>query len=99
MQGRYIERVRTTIDLPPSVLSRAKRLAAERGTTLSAVVTDALASHLRSAPQHTRPQPFELIVRGRAGARFATPAEIEAIADDEDRAALRVPGARGRATP
>jgi hypothetical protein len=81
------------------VLTRAKRLAAERGISLSAVVTDALSIHLRAAPHGTPDKPFELIVRGRAGAHFPTPGEMEAILDQEDSAALGVPGKLGRAAP
>jgi hypothetical protein len=84
--------VRTTIDLPPRVLSAAKRVAAERQTTLSAVVNEALGAYLGAARRRTPDKPFELIVRGRAGARFPTPAEIAAAVDEEDRAALRIPG-------
>jgi hypothetical protein len=91
--------VRTTIDLPPRVLSAAKRIAAERQTTLSAVVNDALGAYLGAVRRRSTDKPFELIVRGRAGARFPTPAEMAAASDDEDLAALRIPGLARRATP
>lgn len=91
--------MRTTIDLPPRVLTAAKRIAAERQTTLSALVNDALAVYLGAARRRSPEKPFELIVRGRAGARFPTPAEIEAVADEEDRAALRIPGISRHAAP
>jgi hypothetical protein len=91
--------MRTTIDLAPGVLTTAKRIAAERQTTLSAVVNEALGAYLGAARQRAPDKPFELIVRGRTGARFPTPAEIAATADEEDRAALRIPGLRRRADP
>ena len=40
--------MRTTIDLPEPMLQNAKALAAQRHTTLSDVVEDALRSHLAS---------------------------------------------------
>jgi hypothetical protein len=91
--------VRTTIDLPPSLLRAAKRLAAERQTTLSEVVSDALGAHLGAKRRGTPDKPFELIVRGRAGGRFPTAAEIGAATDEEDLAALRIPGIPRRAAP
>ncbi len=57
--------MRTTIDVPEPILRSAKRRAAERRVTLSAVVTDALRADLagkKSAPA----APFELITfKGR----------------------------------
>src|SRR5579884_3426504 len=44
--GRYAIRVRTTIDLPEPLLKDAKRCAAERGVTLTAIVADALRTYL-----------------------------------------------------
>jgi hypothetical protein len=57
--------VRTTIDLPEPLLKNARGRAAERGVTLSAIVEDALRSHL--ALRRTEPQPsFHLhTVRGK----------------------------------
>jgi len=91
--------VRTTVDLPPRLLTAAKRIAAERQTTLSAVVNDALGAYLGATQRRSPEKPFELIVRGRAGARFPTPSEIAAVSDEEDRAALRIPGIPRRAAP
>jgi hypothetical protein len=46
--------VRTTIDLPEPLLKNAKKRAAERGVTLSAVVQDALRNDLaRNAKANT----------------------------------------------
>ena len=57
--------VRTTIDLPEPLLHNAKRRASERGVTLSALVEDALRSHLSAKPKGTD-TPFHLhTVRGR----------------------------------
>jgi hypothetical protein len=81
------------------VLATAKRIAAERETTLSAVVTDALGAYLGAARERTPDKPFKLIVRGRAGARFPTTAEMAAVAEEEDTAALRIPGVPRRAAP
>jgi hypothetical protein len=91
--------VRTTVDLPQTLLSRAKQLAAERHTSLSAVVSEALGAYIGKARRSAADQPFELIVRGRPGARFPSPAEIAAVGDEEDVAALRVPGVLRRAPP
>jgi hypothetical protein len=91
--------MRTTIDVPPRVLSAAKRIAAERQTTLSAVVNDALTAYLEGTRRRSPDKPFKLIVRGRAGARFPTPAEIRGASDDEGRAALRIPRVVRRADP
>ena len=56
--------VRTTISLPVPLLENAKRRAAARGVTLSAVVEDALRSHLAGA--EVSAPPFRLFtVRGR----------------------------------
>jgi len=56
--------VKTTIDIPEPVLWRTKRLAAERGITVSDVVVDALRDHLSSKPESHKP--FRLhTVRGR----------------------------------
>jgi hypothetical protein len=90
--------MRTTIDLPAPVLARAKRLAAERDTTLSAVVTEALSLHLQG---RRRPvdKPFELIVCGRPGDPFPSAADIDAIEAEEEQLALRIPGLEPNAAP
>jgi hypothetical protein len=91
--------VRTTIDLPPALLRAAKRLAVERQTTLSAVVSEALGAYVGATRRGAPDKPFELIVRGQAGGRFPTAAEIAAASDEEDVAALRIPGTPRRAAP
>ncbi|HYL34326.1 MAG TPA: hypothetical protein VEV17_00280 [Bryobacteraceae bacterium] len=55
--------MRTTIDLPEPLIHNAKRQASERGVTLSALVEDALRSHL--AARRKRPDaPFRLYTVG-----------------------------------
>ena len=83
--------MRTTIDLPAPVLARAKRLAAERETTLSAVVTEALKLHLQARGRPTD-EPFELIVCGKPGDPFPALEQLQALEDEDDRLALRIPG-------
>ena len=57
--------MRTTVDLPEPLLNNAKRRAAERGVTLSAIIEDALRGHLASKRAASAP-PFQLFtVRGR----------------------------------
>jgi predicted transcriptional regulator len=91
--------MRTTVDLPAPLLARAKELAAARRSTLSEVVAEALAAYEEARRHPSKDPPFELIVRGRKGARFPTPEEMAAAIDDEDAAALRIPGSPRRAGP
>jgi hypothetical protein len=57
--------MRTTVDLPKPLLQTAKRLAAERKLTSSAVVEDALRGHFSKKPAENT-TPFRLhTVRGR----------------------------------
>jgi hypothetical protein len=88
--------VRTTVDIDDRILERAKRHAASTGQTLGAVVSKALGAYLSSRRSREDP-PFELIVRGRPGGRFPSPEELARVADEEDIAALRIPGRGGRA--
>lgn len=83
--------MRTTIDLPAPVLARAKRVAAERETTLSAVVTEALSLHLHARRRPTE-EPFELIVCGTPSDPFPTLGQLEALEEEDDRLALRILG-------
>ncbi len=68
--------MRTTIDLDSRLLERAKRRAAGEGRTLGALVNEALGAYLGSRRAVELDVPFELLVRGRPGGRFPTPAEI-----------------------
>lgn len=47
--------MKTTVDIAPVLLRRAKKLAARRGTTLKAVIEDALARELEAAEQDPTP--------------------------------------------
>jgi predicted transcriptional regulator len=91
--------MRTTVDLDPSMLERAKRLALKQRRTLSALLGDALAAYLGSQRSSAKDPPFELIVRGRVNARFPSAAEMIATEEEEEIAALAVPGAGRRAAP
>jgi hypothetical protein len=52
--------VRTTISIDDALLDEAKRLAAQRRTTLGKVIEDALRAALRDMPSAAAP-PFELV--------------------------------------
>lgn len=91
--------MRTTVDLDPALLDRAKRLALKEHRALSAILSDALAAYLASQRTTAKDPPFELLVRGQPQGRFPTPAEVSAIEDEEDMAALAVPNAGRRAAP
>lgn len=83
MLERYHPWVRTTVDIDERVLERAKKLAASTGRTLGEVVSAALAAYAAGRTSRDR-EPFELLVRGRADARFPTTSEIEeALLEDE----------------
>lgn len=88
--------MRTTIDLEESLLRRARQRATASGTTLSRLVQEALRAHLRPRARAARP-PFDLITCGTVGARCPTPGEMQAAVQDEDTAALRIPGVGRRA--
>ncbi len=61
----YTRSMRTTVNLPDTLLKNAKRRATERGVTLSSLLEDALRSHL-SAKRPPGASAFRLYtVRGR----------------------------------
>jgi hypothetical protein len=91
--------MRTTVDLDPTVLERAKRLAQSEDRTLGSVLSDALAAYLAKRRQSAKDPPFDLIVRGTPGARFPTLAEIVKVEDEEETTALRIPGLMRHAPP
>jgi hypothetical protein len=91
--------MRTTVDLDPAVLDRAKRLALSEGKTLGAVLSEALGAYLGKRKQVAKDPPFELIVRGQKSGRFPSPADMSAVEEEEERAALRIPGTRRRVAP
>ncbi len=53
--------MRTTVDLDPDLLQDARRRAAERGTTFSAVVADALRADLLRRSTDTARRPFATV--------------------------------------
>lgn len=91
--------MRTTVDLDKGLLGRAKQLALKSRRSLSAVVNDSLAVYLGSRGPTSKDGPFELLVCGRAGARFPSPGEIASLEEEEDAAALSMPRSRRRASP
>ena len=91
--------MRTTVDLDAALLERAKRLAAKDGRTLSALVNGALAAYLGARKNLGKEEPFELIVRGKPGGRFPTPADLAALEENEDLESLGIARMRGRAAP
>jgi Ribbon-helix-helix protein, copG family len=58
--------MRTTVDLPPDVLARAKELAAREGRSLSEVVTDAVRSSFARTATAER-GPIQLPTFGEGG--------------------------------
>ena len=91
--------MRTTVDLDPALLERAKRLALKEHRSLSTVLGEALAAYLGAHRSSAKDPPFELLVRGQPQARFPTPAEVSAVEDEEDIAAIAVPRKGRRAAP
>lgn len=72
--------MRTTVRLDDDLLASAKQRAAERGTTLTRLIEDALRAHLAPRPAATA-EHLELPVSGRGGVRPGV--------DLNDNAALR----------
>jgi hypothetical protein len=99
MQPHSEWRMRTTVDLDPAVLDRAKRLALSEGKTLGAVLNEALAAYLGKRKQVAKDPPFDLLVCGSARSRFPRPEQIGAIEEDEELAALAIPGVKRHAAP
>jgi hypothetical protein len=65
MHRAYNEEVRTTVSIQDPLLAEARRLAAQRGATLSSVVEDALRAWIAARPP-AKPEPFRLhTVKGR----------------------------------
>ncbi|MDX2024219.1 MAG: hypothetical protein SF187_28515 [Deltaproteobacteria bacterium] len=86
--------MRTTVDIDPVALERAKALAQKQNRTLGSVISEALTAYATRVPAVQAEPPFELIVRGRPGARFPTGAQISQAEEDEDVESLRIPGSR-----
>jgi predicted transcriptional regulator len=91
--------MRTTVDIDPAVLERARKLALSERRTLGSVLSDALAAYLGKRRASAKNPPFELLVRGSAHGRFPTAEELIALDDEEDAARLRIRGTTRRATP
>ena len=91
--------MRTTVDIDDGLLERAKRLALKEKRTLAAVVGQALAAYLSSRRAAAVDPPFELLVRGKVGARFPTAEEVLLAEEDDDRKALAIPHVKRRAAP
>ena len=80
--------MRTTLVLDDSLLKQAKRRAAERNTTVSEVVNDALRASL-DRPQPTAP-PFALVTYGRGAPRVRhEPTDFHRELEADDRARVR----------
>lgn len=88
--------MRTTVDIDPAVLERAKKLALREQRTLGSVLSDALASYLGKRRASATNPPVELFVRGSARSRFPSAEEILALEDEDDAARLRIPGTTRR---
>jgi hypothetical protein len=69
--------MKTTIDLPDELLRRAKRTALERGTTLRAIVEDALTRALGAAA--SEPVALRTVTWGAAKKRGARPLDAAAV--------------------
>jgi hypothetical protein len=82
--------VRTTIDLPDSLLRLARRRASTAGTTLSGLVTEALQAFLTTSVRESE-APYEVLTFGTPGARFPTEAEVRDALDAEDADSLNLP--------
>lgn len=59
--------MRTTINLPDSLVARAKRLAAESRTTLTAIIESSLRETLARRQRNPKAPPPQLPVYGRKG--------------------------------
>jgi hypothetical protein len=79
--------MRTTLVLNDEILLAAKRVAAERHTTLSAVVDEALRTSLMPAGRERQASPFQVpVFRGRGGPTDVLPQELSMLVEDDDRA-------------
>jgi hypothetical protein len=75
--------MRTTLVLDDALLQRAKQRAADRKTTVSDVVNEALRNSL-DRPEPVAP-PFSMVTYGRGSARVShEPADFERHIDEEE---------------
>jgi hypothetical protein len=86
--------MRTTLDLPDSLLKRAKIAAVERGTTLRELVGEALEKELVEAakPRRSRRVRFPLFGSREPGALRLTNADIAKTEAEEDARRHGLPG-------
>lgn len=89
--------MRTTVDIDPAVLERAKKLAFRERRTLGSVLSDALAAYLGRRRATSKDPPFDLLVRGSPRGRFPTADELLALDEEEDASRLRIPRTKRRA--
>jgi len=85
--------MRTTVDIEGPLLREARKKAAQSETTLSRLVSEALRSYLRQFQAPPADPPFRLITAGTTTGPAPTPQQIRRTLDEEDAAALRIPGA------
>jgi hypothetical protein len=78
--------MRTTVDLPEPLIQNARLLAAQRGTTLSGVVEDALRSQFAERTAHPAPAFRLFTVKGRLVDPALDLDRISAIEAREDEA-------------
>jgi hypothetical protein len=87
--------MRTTITIDEHLLRAAKRVAAQRGVTLSEVIQESLRAQLAAKPVGTG-RPFKLITfRGRGPRRGVDLDRTSALLEDDD--VERYAGSRDRA--
>jgi hypothetical protein len=80
--------MRITVDIDDALLERTKRLALKEQRTLGAVLSQALAAYLSSRNTADKDPPFELLVRGKAGARFPSAEQVLLAEEDDQRKSL-----------
>ena len=61
--------LRTTINLPDDLLRSPKKRAAERGTTVTALIEDSLRAALAERAPRARAKPIRLKTYGRSGSQ------------------------------
>jgi hypothetical protein len=84
----WMRGTRTTLLLDSQLLKRAKTLAAQRGTTVSAIVNQALSQVLAGPTVEAAPD-FEMVVFGSASNRHQhSPSDFAAEAEEQDRRSL-----------
>jgi hypothetical protein len=80
--------MRTTLVLDDGLLRQAKRRAAERNTTVSQVVNEALRESFRRPPE--KALPFSMVTYGDPARRLRfEPADMSAILEEQDLQSLR----------